>query len=240
MEIKANYVLIGAFTLAGLLAGLGFLVWLAGTELDRQFQRYDIFFDNVSGLSASAEVRFNGLPVGRVVELELAPERQGIRTRIEVRAETPIRTDTVAQLQVQGVTGVGFVSLSGGSAEAPLLAEASERAVPVIEAERSVLQTLTEDAPDLVTEAITLLEQLQGFAGPDNQARVANLLENISRSSDELETALADFSEISRTVARGTDQITAFTGRLDEIGAAIESALASLEETLEIGEVIVL
>ena len=232
MEIKANYILIGAFTLAGLLAGLGFLVWLAGAQLDRRYALYDIYFDSVSGLSPSAEVRFDGLPVGQVIELDLAPEEPGIRARIEVQAETPIKTDTVAQLQSQGVTGVGFVSLDGGSPEAPLLAAVSEREVPVIESERSVLQTLTEDAPDLVTEAIALLQRLQGFAGPENQARVGNLLENLSQSSNELETALSDFSAISEVVARGTQQITTFTGRLEEIGATVESTLETLDATL--------
>ncbi|MBM9595379.1 MlaD family protein [Roseitranquillus sediminis] len=232
MEIKANYVLIGAFTILGILVGLGFFVWLARVQLDRQYAFYDIYFESVSGLGQASEVRFNGLSVGQVVDLALVPDDPRVRVRIEVAADTPVRTDTVAQLQAQGVTGVSFVSLSGGSADAPLLAAVSDRAVPVIESERSVVQALTEDAPDLVTEATVLLAQLQQFAGPENQARVVNILQNLSESSGALDQALSDFSTISQTVASATAEITQFTDRLDTLGGSIQTTLGTLDETL--------
>ncbi|MDO7723120.1 MAG: MlaD family protein, partial [Loktanella sp.] len=77
METKANFVLIGAFTLAGLIGLMGFFLWFAQVELDRQFAYYDIRFSSVSGLSNASDVRFNGLAVGQVVDVKLAPERDG-------------------------------------------------------------------------------------------------------------------------------------------------------------------
>ena len=61
METRANYVLIGACALVGILLGLGFFVWLAKFQIDRQYAYYDVLFDNVSGLSRAADVRFSGL-----------------------------------------------------------------------------------------------------------------------------------------------------------------------------------
>ena len=85
METKANYILIGAFTLIGILIGFGFVLWLAKVEVDRQYAYYDILFDNVSGLSEAGDVRYNGLPVGQVVELRLAPQDPSkVLVRIEV------------------------------------------------------------------------------------------------------------------------------------------------------------
>ena len=75
----------------GILGALGFFVWLASVQVDRQFQRYYIYLDSVSGLSQSAQVRYNGLPVGQVVNLGLDPADSRVRVLIEVAADTPVR-----------------------------------------------------------------------------------------------------------------------------------------------------
>ncbi len=153
METRANYVLIGAFTLAGIVLGLVFFVWLAKFQIDRQYAYYDVLFEDVSGLSRAADVRFSGLSVGQVVSLDLDDQGSGrVRVRIEVASGTPIHEGATAQLQSQGVTGVSLVSVSGGDADKPLLRETAAGGVPVIPGERSVVQSLTEDAPDLLTE----------------------------------------------------------------------------------------
>ena len=74
METKANFVLIGAFTLAGIIGALAFLLWLAKVQVDRQYAYYEVLFDSVSGLSEAAGVDYNGLPVGQVVSLKIDPE----------------------------------------------------------------------------------------------------------------------------------------------------------------------
>lgn len=110
METRANYVLIGAFALAGFLAMLAAFLWFANIRLDRQFAYYDIDFPSVSGLSDASDVRFSGLPVGQVVDVRLSPERDGtVRVRIEIGADTPVRSDSVATIEAQGVTGVSYV-----------------------------------------------------------------------------------------------------------------------------------
>ena len=58
METRANYVLIGAVTLFGIVAGFVFFIWLASVQVDRQYDHYDILFNDVSGLSQAADVRF--------------------------------------------------------------------------------------------------------------------------------------------------------------------------------------
>ena len=74
METKANYALIGAFTIAGLLGILGFLMWFAKLQLNQQFAYYEAYFPEVAGLSVSSQVLFAGLNVGTVKAIELAPD----------------------------------------------------------------------------------------------------------------------------------------------------------------------
>ncbi|WP_416883325.1 MlaD family protein [Marivita sp.] len=158
METKANFVLIGAFTLAGLLGILGFFLWFAQVELDRQFDYYDIRFSSVSGLSNASDVRFSGLPVGQVVDVRLSPNRDGtILVRVEVDAATPVRTDSIATIEAQGVTGVSFVGIGPGSPDAALLEPTDDKPVPEITAGRSTLQSLSEDAPRLLEETLQLV-----------------------------------------------------------------------------------
>ena len=71
METKANFLMIGLFTLAGIIGAFAFLLWFAKIEVDRQYNYYDILFENVAGLGTAGDVRYNGLPVGQVVDLAI-------------------------------------------------------------------------------------------------------------------------------------------------------------------------
>ncbi len=233
METKANYVLIGAFALAGFLGILAFFLWFAQVELDRQFAYYDIDFSTVSGLSSASEVRFSGLPVGQVVDVGLAPDQSGsIRVRIEVGADTPVREDSVATIEMQGVTGVAYVGLTAGSPESPLLKPGADGAVPMIGAGRSVLQSLSEDAPQVVEEVLSVTRQLGEILGPENQARITNILANLEGSSENLGQVLEDFSAVTATVADASEEIASFSARLEEISNAATTALNTADDTL--------
>jgi phospholipid/cholesterol/gamma-HCH transport system substrate-binding protein len=232
METRANYILIGAFTLLSILGTLAFFIWLASVQVNKQYQSYGILFEDVSGLDPSGDVSFNGISVGRVIGLRIAEEDPSkVFTTIEIEAATPIRSDTIAQLQSQGVTGVAYISLSGGTPAAPPLVENSE-GWQIIPSRRSSLQSIVQDAPDLLEEATRLLEQFQILTGPENQTYVTNILRNLDASSGRLDQALNDFSEISGTVRDATVQITVFTDRLDTIGTSVANTLKQADSTM--------
>jgi phospholipid/cholesterol/gamma-HCH transport system substrate-binding protein len=232
METRANYILIGVFTLAAILGTLGFFVWLASVQVNRQYESYGILFEDVSGLDPSGDVLFNGISVGKVTGLRIAAEDPSkVFTSIEIEADIPVRSDTVAQLQSQGVTGVAYISLTGGTPAAAPLTETAD-GWKIIPSRRSTVQTLVDEAPDLLIEATKLLEQFRMLTGPDNQAYVTNILRNLDSSSGRLDQAINDFSEITGTVRDATTQITLFTNRLDAIGASVTTTLAQVDSTL--------
>lgn len=232
METRANYILIGIFTLLSILGTLAFFIWLASVQVNKQYQNYGILLEDVSGLDPSGDVFFNGISVGRVIGLRIADEDPSkVFTTIEIEADTPIRSDTIAQLQSQGVTGVAYISLSGGTPSAPPLVE-NAQGWRIIPSRRSSLQSLVDDAPDLLEEATRLLEQFQVLTGPENQTYVTNILRNLDASSGRLDQALNDFSEISGTVRDATAQITLFTDRLDTIGASVTNTLEQADSTM--------
>ncbi|WP_113910858.1 MlaD family protein [Roseovarius dicentrarchi] len=232
METRANFILIGAFTLLGIIGSLVFAIWLSSVQLDRQYSQYGILFEDVSGLPTSGDVVFNGINVGRVIELYIyEPDPSKVYVGIEVDAETPVNENTVAQLSSSGVTGVAYISLSSkGGEAAPLTSD--DGTPPIIPSRRSTVQQLVEDAPDLIAEATDLLKRFQVIAGPENQALVQNILTNLSTASGGLESALTDFSSITKTVSEATQQISGFSERLETLGAAAEETLANVDRTL--------
>lgn len=234
METRANFILIGAITLAGIIAALGFFVWMAKLQVNQQFEYYNVLFENVSGLTVAGDVSFNGVSVGQVTEIELYDkDPTKVRVMIQVRALTPITTETTAQLRAQGVTGLSFVALSGGSPTAPLLRETSTDAVPIIPSQLSTVQSLAEDAPTLLREAIKTIHDMQGLVSPDNQRYVTNILSNVDGATAGLQTALKDFSSVTGSVSTATGEIGQFTGRLDDISAALKTTLAHANTTLQ-------
>ncbi len=247
METRANYILIGAFTIAGFIGVLAFFLWFARVELDRQFAYYDIRFSSVSGLGNASDVRFSGLPVGQVVDVRLAPDQDGsILVRVEVAAETPVRSDSIATIEAQGVTGVSFVSIGAGSPDAPLLVSTQAVPIPEIEAGRSTLQSLSEDAPQLVSETLQVVQEIGQLLGNENQGRLENILLNIESASADFAQTLKDFSSVAATVTSFTEEISRFnatlemaTGELTGVLKTTDTTIASIGELSEEARVVV-
>lgn len=229
METRANYLLIGAFTLLSMLGALGLFLWLAKVEIDRQYAYYDILFEDVSGLGAAGDVRYNGLPVGQVVDLRFDEEDPSrVRIRIEVSADTPVTTETVAQLQSQGVTGVAFVGLSGGSPDAARLPDGS-----VIPSERSALQSVFEGAPLLLERAVGLLEDVNEVFSEDNRAAIDTILQNTAAATERLDSTLTNLEALSEDLGLAAREVAAFSDRLGALADTADTALVAGTETLE-------
>lgn len=207
METRARFVLIGLFTIFGFLSALGFVLWLAKVQLDRTYAQYDILFGTVAGLSQTGAVRYNGVDVGKVLSIALDRDDPAlVRVRIEIFASTPVRTDTIATLASQGVTGVSFIALEGGSAEAERLRVEPPAAVPVIRSEKSVVQDLMISGPDLLAEATALVAEVRTFITPENREAVAGILTDLQGATGRID-ALATRAEA--TLSRADDALAA-------------------------------
>lgn len=233
METRANYVLIGLATIIAFLAGLGFFLWLAKVQIDRSYARYDILFDSAAGLGKAAPVRFNGVDVGEVLDIQLDRSRpQLVRVSIEVTAGTPVRQGTQATLQSQGVTGVSFVGLEGGQPDAPRLEIDPEAGVAIIPSKPSVVQGLIDNAPDLLEEAISLLRDLSKFTSDENRESVASILKNVDSATGRLDTAIDDITRITQDVSVAVKQIADFSDRLDSVANNANAVLETAQGTL--------
>ena len=229
METRAHFIIIGLFTLLGIAGGLGFFLWLASVQIDRQYADYGVLFDNVSGLDQSADVLFNGVAVGSVTGIRIwENDPSKAYVALEIDATTPIAVDTIARLESQGVTGVAYIALSGGAPGAALLTPEAD-GPPIIASRQSSFQSLVSSAPELIEDASSIIRQLEALTGPENQDHVRSILENVDNATAGLEQALTDFSDISDTLLAATDQITGFVGEFEGVGDATRETLSAAD-----------
>lgn len=220
METKANYVLIGAFVLLAAAALMLFTLWIAGTPLNRDYHTYDVVFEGpVNGLPEGGEVRFNGIKVGEVTRLSL--DRQDpnrVIARIRVFAETPVRTDSVAQLDFLGITGVTFIQILAGSPQAALLVPEDFKPPPVIKTERTALDELFSGGQDLLTVAGDTINRLNEALSEENVKHITAILENVEIISEKL------------AAEKGTiDAATSALKSIDEAAVALTSAAGAVD-----------
>src|SRR5476649_187021 len=162
MERKANYVLIGLFTLAVIAGAFGFVFWIHQTAGKKQSVSYRVIFDGtVSGLRVGSSVLFNGIRVGEVTQLALnADKPTQVVAMLQVNKATPIRSDTRVGLEFTGLTGIASVSLKGISATTPLL-EREEGEPPTLKADPSASQDMMQAVRDVVTKVDTVIASNQ-------------------------------------------------------------------------------
>ena len=234
METRANHVVIGAFVLVVVFGLFGFVLWLAKIEIDQEFAYYRVTFDEaVSGLSIGGDVRYSGIPVGTVTTIEIAPDDPSrVRVTLEVTRDTPVRADTVAKLELQGITGVAFVQLSGGTAAAGAPKPGPNGEPPVLRAEQSAIQALFAGAPELINRAVILIDAVTKLVNDDNRAALGHILANVddlsgrlARRGPELEQMLGDLQQIA---GRSNELMGRLNNLLDSADATLSVARGSL------------
>ena len=170
METRANFVLIGSFTLAVIAAAFGFVLWFQSLHTTKLRSPLLVIFEGpAAGLRNGASVNFNGIRVGEVVSVKLDNPRRVV-ARAMVENSAPVRKDTLVGLEFQGLTGVAAISLKGGDENAPPVSLGDD-GIPVLTADPNGLQD--------VTEAIRGTLQNINRVVADNQEAVKNSLHNL-------------------------------------------------------------
>ena len=246
METRANYVAVGAFVLLVLAGAVVALLWLARVQFNRESTFYDIYFaGSVTGLGQGSAVRYNGIQIGRVVEIRIDPQNTSqVRATIEVdQAATVIKSDAVASLEVQGLTGYAFIEITGGSQEAAPLQRREGQRYPVIASRPSGLQQVVTSAPEALARLIEVADRLALLFDEKNRAALSQTLENVRRvtavaaaRAGDVDSTLGDAAASMREL-RGTvvdlHQLVAKGGEGRDMLASIDSASRKLDRLVD-------
>src|ERR1700760_2656335 len=205
METRANYVLIGAFTLAVIAAAFGFVLWFQSLHTTKARGPLRVIFEGpASGLRNGGSVNFNGIRIGEVISVKLDNPRRVVALAM-VENTAPLRKDTLVGLEFQGLTGVAAISLKGGEEAAPPV-PLDEDGIPVLTADPNKLQD--------VTEAIRATLQNINKIVADNQIAVKN--------------SLANLETFTQSLSRNSEKIDNIMARLDGVMSKADNLMLGL------------
>ena len=227
-----NYPLVGGFVLLLGAALVGAVLWLAsGGSLQKKHEIYLAMMDeSVAGLSVSAPVKYNGVDVGKVKEIRL---QQGNPERVEllfaIQRGTPVKTDTVATLKSQGLTGIAYVELSGGTRESPMLLASAGSPYPVIPTKPSLSARLENILTTVLAKLDSTSSGINAILSEENKAAFKAALSNIAAVSqtlaerkDALDAAIAGAGKTFENTSRASAQIGPMVERVARSAEALQ------------------
>lgn len=201
MDSKINYTAVGLFVLLLMLGLAGTAYWLVTGGKQQTFTPYVIYAtDSVAGLTVNSHVLYRGVDVGQVKQIKIDehnPDR--ILIRVDIDSHVPIRSDTVAQLRPQGVTGLSILNLTGGKSKTPLT-QHNRSGVLVIPYQPSIFSRLEGGLSDTMVNVTRISDRLDHLFSEKNIAMLESTLQHI----DTLTAVLAEHqSDIAAAITAG-------------------------------------
>jgi phospholipid/cholesterol/gamma-HCH transport system substrate-binding protein len=239
METKVNYALVGAFVLVFGVAIIAGVLWIASGGVTRKaYDPYLAYFsESVSGLNPKSPVKYRGVNVGFVEAIELdADEPNRVRVVLAIEEGVPIRQDTVVTLSSQGLTGIAFLDLEGGSAGSPLLERGEDGRDPVIATRPSLFRRLDTQTSALVTNLSKTSASVNALLDAETRASlqqsVRDLEQTIHAFAGRSETMSADLARLLENTARASG---ALTEALERVAAGAHAIEIAAEQTRSMG-----
>jgi len=223
METRAHYVAVGAFVLAIIVLGFVAVLSLGRVEFAQELKRYYIFFKgSVTGLSKGAFVQYNGITVGRVVDVSVDPDDlEKIQVTVEIDTNlVNIKTDARAFVDTNLLSGVATIQIRGGTREARNLEPEPGHRYPVIASGSSVLQRVTETGPQLLDRLMVTVDNLNAVLSEQNRKAVSDSLQNVRTIT---EAFVAPSQEVNQLVANANAAVIGLKSLLDHVDESYAS-----------------
>jgi len=232
METRANYVIVGIFTLVAIVAAFGFVYWTAaiGDRGETTMLRIRIP-GSASGLGRGSAVLFNGVRVGDVrrVYIDVLNPTVAIADA-EIDRLTPITKSTQADIGIAGLTGQSNIELKGADLREPNLLDEAEQEgrVAEITAKPSAVTNLLQTAQTIFTRADNVLTDLETFTR-DVRGPLTKTAENAQKFSDALAANADGIDKFLSSVSALSEELAGVSGKLDGTLRAAENLLNSVD-----------
>lgn len=239
METRAGYIAVGTFVIVIVAAAFGFVLWLARIEGGESPIRYVIYFDgSVTGLQEGGTVRYRGVPVGSVTDIRIDPKNiERIRVTVSLSPDTPVKTDTVATMALQGITGLAYIQLIEGTQESPPLRPQKGQDYAVIPSRTTGLQRVMQEIPQIAERIVVVSDRLSKVLSDDNLKAISETLRNVQTLSATVATRSGDIDKIvsDTRVAIGafreaSERVSKLTA---DLSAQIKPIAANADKTVD-------
>ena len=253
MERNANYALVGLISTILLIGMIVFIFWLANFALSAKYDTYQVVFHGpVSGLNRGGDVQFNGIKVGEVSDIRLdAQDPNKVIAYARVRADTPVRVDSEASLEPQGITGVNYIQLTAGTVSKPLMKQATPPGEPlVIQAKPGTISSLLTGGGTVMQRAVDTLDRINQVLSDENIKKVSAIVSDVQAVTAELrerKQIIADADKALQDADSDAIQIKSLArsaqglvdtngkqtlGKIDKTADEIQGAAADLREMM--------
>ena len=227
--------MVGAFVLVLGAAFVAGVLWIAsGGAFQKKVDLYlAVENESVAGLTLNAPVKYNGVDVGKVQDMRLAPGNPGeVRLIFAIDRGTPIKDDTVAVLKVQGLTGIAYVELSGGAPESPMLTARIAGDLPEIRTKPSLSARLENLLGTLISKLDSSSDSFNKLLSPENVAAFKSTLADLAAVTH---TIAARRESIDAGIASAARTFDSSAKAAAQLGPAIERVGRSAEAVEKMG-----
>ncbi|HUZ13817.1 MAG TPA: MlaD family protein [Caulobacteraceae bacterium] len=203
MERNANYAVVGVISTVLLIALIVFIFWLTNFALSAQYDTYDIVFHGpIQGLSKGGDVQFNGIKVGDVSDIRLdKTDPDLVIAVVKVGSDTPVRADSVATLEPQGITGVNYIQITAGTLARPLLKDTVAPGVtPTIEAKGGTISTLLAGGGTVLQSAVETLDRVNRVLSDENIRKITAMIGDMQAVTAELRERKSIIADADKTL----------------------------------------
>lgn len=187
MENRSHALIAGVFTVTLITLAVLLAIWLGRDKIQRV--PYEIITRQaVSGLNLQAAVRYKGIKVGNVTDIDFDPAQPGqIILRLEVMPDTPVTAATFATLGYQGVTGIAFVQLDEDDKhpDAGRALSGSDGGITRIPMRLGALQNLEQRGMAILSQAEELTRRLNQLLAPENQQKLMRTVEMAGKAAEQ-------------------------------------------------------
>ncbi len=240
METKVNYAAVGAFVLVLATALIAAVLWLASGGGTRQ--QVDLYLavmeESVSGLNVNAPVKYNGVDVGMVRDIQLDPSApQRVRLVFAIRRGAPIKEDTEAVLKTQGLTGIAYVELSGGTPGSPPLRATAAAELPLIRTKPSLSARLENVLTTVLVKLDATTTRLDAILSKENEVALSATLANLAAVSHTLAARKDTIDAGLLSAARTLDHSARLSAQLDaQLGPVVERVGRAADSINKMGQ----
>ena len=216
MNRKVNYLILSVFTIFLSAGAVYFIYWLGNFSINRKPKSYykAVFHESVSGLNIASPVKYMGLNIGSVKKITINPdEPDSVIVTFTVDKNIPLRSDSYAFIALEGITGLKYIEIEGGSKNSPIL-KTSKTNPATIKTIPSFNAKLFETVSKTTDKLNKLLDNLNNALSAEKISHVNKILlhlEKISAYLDKnkylLEKSIKNFNDMQNNINTAVKEV---------------------------------
>jgi len=234
MEKRLSYTIVGAFVIVLSVCLVAFMFWLGkyGNKATEYDYYLTYFEESVSGLNIASLVKLRGVEVGRVKNISINKNNsEEVEVLLEINKGTPIKVDSYTTLDSQGITGLKYIELRGGSKSAQLKKTSKDNIATII-SKKSMLTSLMESGESITTKIDDILIRVSTVLSDENLENISDVIHNLSSTTtyidtqkESIEKMFKDITELKLNIENNIDKFTNKSGKFLDNTTEFENEL---------------